>query len=144
MKYRRSQRGVAVVELALVIPMLMLLMLIVTELGRAVMQYNTLAKSVRDGARYLTMQLPGTKLTEARNLVVYGNTAGTGSPLVPGLTTTHVPDPTWQMAGALPEINTVTVRVSGFSFSPMMASAFGVSFGPFTFADIVVTMRSQV
>jgi len=144
MKYRRSQRGVAVVELALVIPMLVLLMLIVTELGRAVMQYNTLAKSVRDGARYLTMQLPGTKLTEARNLVVYGNTAGTGSPLVAGLTGAHVPNPTWQTAGALPEINTVTIRVSGFSFSPMMTSAFGLSFGPFTFADIVVTMRSQV
>lgn len=139
----RHQRGAAILELALVIPMLMMLMVIATDLGRAVMQYNTLAKSARDAARYLTFQLPGTKITEARNLLVYGNTTGSGEPLVPGLATSHVPTPTWQPGGSLPVITTVTVQVSGFTFTPMFASVFGLSFGTIPFSDIVVTMRSH-
>lgn len=144
MKRRHAQRGVAAVELALIIPLLILLMLVVTEMGRAIMQYNVLTKSVRDAARYLSVQVPGTKLAEAQNLVVYGNTSGTGTPILPGLTTANVPAPTWQAAGALPEITTVTVQVSGFTFVPMVATAFGVSLGPFTFSNIAATMRSHL
>lgn len=139
----RHQRGTAILELALVIPMLMMLMVIATDLGRAIMQYNTIAKSARDAARYLSIQLPGTRIAEARNLVVFGNPAGTGNPLVPGLAPSHVPTPTWQASGALPVITTVTVQVSGFTFTPMMASVFGLSFGTIPFSDIVVTMRSH-
>src|SRR5688500_11611226 len=101
---KRRQHGVALVEFALILPLLLLLTFITTEFGRAMYQYNTLAKSVRDSARYLSMQTPGTKMTEARNLVVYGNTAGTGTPLALGLTMAHVPNPTWQNAGTNPVI----------------------------------------
>ena len=144
MNQRKFQQGVAIVEFALVLPMLILLLLIVTELGRALMQYNTVAKSVRDAGRYLSIQLPNTKLTEAKNLVVYGNTAGTGSPLVTGLSTGLVPDPTWQPAGTDPIITTVTVQVSGYAFTPMVPSVFGMSLGPYTFAPIRATMRSHL
>lgn len=140
----RHQRGVALVEFALILPTLLILMFIVTELGRAVMQYNAVAKSVRDAARYLSIQLPGTKMAEARNLVVYGNTAGTGAPLVPGLSAGLVPDPTWQSAGAAPVITTVTVQVTGFTFVPMVGSAFGLSLGPYTYGTIRATMRSHL
>lgn len=141
---RHAQKGVAVVELALLLPTLLLMMFIVTELGRALMQYNTVVKSVRDAARYLSIQLPGTKQAEARNLVVYGNTGGTGSALVPGLTTTLVQDPVWQPAGADPVITTVTVEVSGYSFTPMVGSAFGIALGPFGYGPIRATMRSHL
>jgi Flp pilus assembly protein TadG len=143
MKSAKFQKGVAVVELALVLPTLLIMTFIVTEMGRAIMQYNALTKSVRDGTRYLTTQLPGQGITQARNLVVFGNTAGTGTAVVRGLATTHVPDPTWQLAGALPQINTVTLRVQGYAFTPMVGTVFGLSLGPYTFNDIVVTMRSH-
>jgi Flp pilus assembly protein TadG len=143
MKSAKFQKGVAVIELALVLPTLLIMTFLVTELGRAIMQYNALTKSVRDGARYLTTQTPGTGITQARNLVVHGNTAGTGTTVAPGLTNTNVPDPTWQLAGALPQINTVTLRVQGYAFRPMVGSVFGVGLGPYTFSDIVVTMRSH-
>jgi hypothetical protein len=140
---RKSQTGVAIVEFALILPTLLILTFIVTEVGRALMQYNTLAKSVREGVRYLSVQLPGSGVDQAKNLVVYGNTDGTGSPLVPGLTLSKVPTPTWQPAGAVPQITTVSIRVQGYSFQPMINGMFGLTIGPYTFSDIVATMRSQ-
>ena len=140
-------RGVALVEFALILPMLLLLTVITTEFGRAMYQYNTLTKSVRDAARYLSMQTPGTQITQARNLVVHGNLAGTGPVLAYGLNDSHVPDPTWQTAGADPIITTVTVQVSGYTFTPLFSSVLGQQFfsgGGITFSDIQATMRSHV
>lgn len=135
------QAGVAIVEFALVLPLLLVLTFVVTEYSRAMYQYNTLTKSVRDAARYLSTYNPGSQVTQARNLVIYGNPAGTGTPLALGLTSTNVPNPTWQLAGASPVINTVTVRVSNYTFTPIFASVFGLNFGAITFADITATMR---
>ena len=140
----KRQHGVALVEFALILPMLLLLTLITVEFGRAIWQYNTLAKSVRDTARYLSLQTPGTKIPEARNLLVYGNTAGTGAPLALGLNATHVPDPTWQTAGSNPVINTVTVRIEGYTFTSLFPSAFGIPLGAIEFSDVTATMRSYL
>lgn len=88
----RRQRGLAAVEFAIVVPVLLLLMLAVAEFGRALYQYNTLSKAVRDSARYYsTHAFVGTTTTEdpaaktyAISLVKYGNGSGTGTPLLPG------------------------------------------------------------
>lgn len=140
----KRQKGVALVEFALILPFLLLLSMITTEFGRAMYQYNTLTKSVRDAARYLSLQTPGTKIPEARNLLVYGNLAGTGTPLALGLTTSHVPDPTWQTAGTNPVINTVTVRIQGYTFNSLFPSVFGIPFGSVTFSNVTATMRSYL
>lgn len=140
----KKQKGVALVEFALILPFLLVLSIITFEFGRAIWQYNTLTKSVRDAARYLSLQTPGTKIAQARNLMVYGNLGGTGTPLAMGLSTSHVPDPTWQTAGTAPVINTVTVRISGYTFTPMFATAFGLPIGSMTYSDITATMRSYL
>jgi Flp pilus assembly protein TadG len=140
----RKQKGVALVEFALILPFLLVLSIITFEFGRAIWQYNTLTNSVRDAARYLSLQTPGTKIAQARNLMVYGNLGGTGTPLAMGLSTSHVPDPTWQTAGTAPVINTVTVRISGYTFTPMFATAFGLPIGSMTYSDITATMRSYL
>lgn len=137
-----KQKGAAMIELALILPLLLLLTFITTEFGRAVFQYNSIAKSVRDAVRYLSMQTPGTHMTEARNLIVYGNTAGAGTPLAPGLALSHVQLPTWQAAGTNPVINTVTVTVSGYTFQSLFVSVFGIPFGNFNYSDISATMRA--
>ena len=141
-----KQHGVALVEFALILPLLLILTFVTTEYSRALFQYNILTKSVRDAARYLSVYNPGdtTKFPIAKNLVVYGNPAGSGSPLVIGLTTSLVPNPVWQTAGTAPVINTVTIRVTGYVFTPLFASAFGVSFGNLAFADISATMRAPL
>jgi Flp pilus assembly protein TadG len=144
------ERGVALVELALALPLLILLTLIATEFGRAIFQYNTIAKSVRDAARYLSTQAPNTGSAAARNLVVYGTTAPSASatPLVPGLTLSNLPasTPAWKTTGTDPVINTVTITVTGFCFAPMIGNVFGLAFTTancgIPFSDISATMRA--
>ncbi|CAG4882903.1 Flp pilus assembly protein TadG [Georgfuchsia toluolica] len=141
------QRGTAIVEFALVLPLLLLLTMITTEFGRAIYQYNTIVKSVRQATRYLSLQTPTTKTTEAQNLVKFGNLTGTPSvPLVLGIDGTTVSiTPTWQLQGSDPVINTVTITVSGYKFRPLFASVFGVTFsdgnGDISFGNISATMR---
>jgi Flp pilus assembly protein TadG len=141
---RNRQRGVALVEFAFVLPLLLVLSLVSAELGRAVYRYNTTAKVVRDAVRYLSVQTPGTHVAEARNLIVYGNVAGTGPLLDSALTAANVPAPTWQTAGSDPLINTVTIRVSGYQFRPMITNMFGARFAVIPFNDISATMRSPI
>ncbi|WP_426393112.1 TadE/TadG family type IV pilus assembly protein [Variovorax sp. R-27] len=145
----RTQHGAALVELALITPLLLLLTFITTEFGRAMYEYNAVVKSTRDAVRYLSVQTPGTHVTEARNLIVYGNTAGTGAPLARGLSLSNVPAGsccTWQSAGANPIITTVTVRVSSYTFHSLFPSVIGVVFtdanGNIVFSDITATMRA--
>jgi Flp pilus assembly protein TadG len=142
---KKTQHGVALVEFALVLPVLLVLTFTVTEFGRAMYQYNTLTKSVRDAARYLSMQMPGTHIAEAKNLIVYGNTAGTGTPLARGLTLANVPNPTWQAtpsAGVPATIPTVRVSITNYTFIPMVAGVFGLNFGNVTYNNISATMRA--
>ncbi|QAU35964.1 pilus assembly protein [Janthinobacterium sp. 17J80-10] len=145
---KNRQRGAALVELALILPFLLLLSFITTEFGRAMYQYNTLAKSVRDAARYLSVQTPGTGATEAKNLVVYGNKAGTGTPLVIGLDVSKVIIPATQTAGSNPVINTVTVTISGYAFRPLFKNVFGMAFananGEIPYSNISATMRAPI
>lgn len=146
---KNNQKGVALVELALILPLLLLLTFITTEFGRAMFEYNAITKSTRDAVRYLSFQTPGAQVTEARNLIVYGNLGGTGTPLVRGLTLTNVPAATcctWQFAGSNPVINTVTVRVTDYTYRPLFSSVFGLAFGNangnITFSPITATMRA--
>lgn len=98
----RTSRGLATVEFAICAPVLLFLMLATAEVGRVLYQYNTLTKSVRDGARFAIVDAAidsgSTRIVnitpevrdQTRNLVVTGNTAGTGTPLLPGLTVDDV------------------------------------------------------
>ncbi len=145
MKARQS--GVAIVEFALILPLLLLLTMITTEFGRAIYQYNSIVKSLRGAARYLSIQTPNTRTDEAKKLVVFGNVAGTGPALVPGLAVANVATPTWQTTGADPLINTVTITVAGYKFRPLVTSVFGVTFsdvnGDIPYGDISASMRSS-
>ncbi len=141
---KRTQRGTAIVELALALPFLLLMTFIVTEFGRAVYQYDIVTKSVRDAARYLSVQTPGTHVSEAQNLVVYGNTVGGGTPLALGLSTSQVSVSWPSPSGTNPAISTVVVQVSGYSFQSILNSAFGLPFGTVPFSTIQARMRSHV
>jgi Flp pilus assembly protein TadG len=92
---RSVERGVAMVEFTVVLPLVLALILGVTEIGRAMIRYNALTKAVQDGARYAaSLALRGTTGTvnvdpqleaDVRNLVAFGNTAGSGNPVIDGL-----------------------------------------------------------
>lgn len=143
---KNRQRGVALVEFAFVLPLLLVLSLLATELGRAVYRYNTTAKAVRDAVRYLSVQTMNTHQSEARNLIIYGNVGGTGPMLDSALTAANIPDinMVWATSGSDPVINTVTIQVSGYQFRPMVANMFGARFATVTFSNISATMRSPI
>lgn len=111
----RKQRGLAAIEATVVLPFLLLVFLATAEIGRMAMQYNTLNKQHRTAARYLSQNAEGGIVTTAvitatRNLVLYGNKAGTGALLVPGMTAAMV---------SVTAVNSTTVQVtSAFQYQP--------------------------
>ena len=48
----RHERGDGLVEFALILPVLMLVIMAIVDLGRAVYAYNVVANCAREGARY--------------------------------------------------------------------------------------------
>lgn len=144
--HTRNQKGVAAVEFGILLVPLVILAFGITEFGRAMYQYNTLAKGTRDAARYLSMKSSDDKAAKsaAQCLVLYGKTACGGDPLISGFTdTTKV----IIKNSALQEIpggglaNLVTVEVVGFQFKTLVSFvvsdiAFGsigtTMFGPLT------------
>lgn len=120
----RRQRGVATIEFAICAPVLFLLMLATAEFGRAMFQYNTLVKAVRDGARYIAtnaavgttrvVNITTVRRNETRNLVVTGNIGGTGTVLLPGLTANNV---------TVTDVGNGFVRVSAtYTYAPMIGA----------------------
>jgi Flp pilus assembly protein TadG len=96
---KQKQRGIAMVEFVIAAPVVLFVALAVTEIGHALLQYNSLTQSLRDGARQLantaakgstrTVDPSAAELIEVGNLIAYGSkTAGT--PLLPGLTAGNV------------------------------------------------------
>lgn len=92
-RFRSDERGVQLLELAIVLPIMLVLFGAVAEFGRYFYEYTTVAKAARVGARYLASKSVESGVSyqaNAKNLVVYGNIGGTGSPVLPGLTTANV------------------------------------------------------
>ena len=92
-RFRRNEKGVQLVELAIVLPILILLFASLAEFGRYFYEYTTAAKAARAGARYLASKSVTSSTNwaaVAKNIVVYGNEAGTGKPVLPGLTVSNV------------------------------------------------------
>ena len=91
----RDRQGTAVLETAIILPILVLLLFGLMEMGRALQQHHVLAKSVRDAARYLArvpLACPAggdpnwaAVRSTAQHLAATGQLSG-GQPLVAGWT----------------------------------------------------------
>ena len=140
-------RGLATVEFVVTAPFILLLLLAGAELGRAFVQYGVLAQSVRNAARFVSehaingttgrIGLSGTVVTQATNLAVYGNVAGSGNAKLEGCCNVTVID-----AGS------DNIRVTAtYPYVPMIGAVLpGFGFGggiPLEFSmRIAVTMRA--
>jgi Flp pilus assembly protein TadG len=139
----RKMRGVAAVELAVLLVPLVIITFGMAELGRAFYYYNGAVKSVRSASRYLSMQERGAGEAAARCLAVYGIAAAGSAgacagddPVVPGLETGMV-DITYEPAVATgystSTIDLVTVTISGLPFQAVTSFPVEVAaFGPIT------------
>lgn len=130
-----AQRGLAAVEMALIMPVFLLLMLGTAELGRACYQYNTLVNAAREGARYISARarngggvvaMDPDDITAAANLIVSGTPADGGTPIMSGLEVGQV-----TIVESPADYITVTVA---FDYQPVLvtipASPFGDDIDP--------------
>ncbi len=125
-KRAQEQRGAAMVEFAISLPLLLLLLFAMGEFGRMLYQYNSLLQANRDAVRYVSGKAWNSTLgsvvlsaqlqTETKNLAVYGRPVvpSGSSPLVSGLTTGNV---------QVTAVGTTHVQVrTSYSFVPILGS----------------------
>ena len=111
-RFRSDERGVQLLEVAIVIPILLVLFGAVAEFGRYFYEYTTAAKAARVGARFLANKSVTSGVdyaTPAKNLVVYGNVAGTGTPVLSGLAPANVDIQYIGGPSGLPELVKVSI-----------------------------------
>ena len=119
-RFIRRERGTQLVELALVLPIVMLLFAATAEFGYFFHTYTTLAKATRAGARHLiSRSLDTTEKSKAKNMVVYGDpSAGcTGKPVIRNLSCSNVTISNTVVSG---QPDTVTVTITGFKYQPLI------------------------
>jgi Flp pilus assembly protein TadG len=143
-------RGVAAVELALVLVPLLVMLFGVTEIGRAIYTYNTMVKTVRDAARHLSQSGPGDPLiiAEAGCLAVHGTPDCSGAALASGLSTSQVsvcdavlcPATHASQSTGLGAVNLVTVGITGYAWSSVVQWVVP----DMRFNTISVTLRAQL
>jgi Flp pilus assembly protein TadG len=115
--FSRSEEGVQLAELAIVLPIFLLLFAATAEFGRFFYAYSTLSKASRAGARYLvSAPIDGSDDAKAKKLVAYGNEAGTGNPVITDFQTTNV---TITRTNLGADARTVKVAVTGFKYKPL-------------------------
>ena len=117
-----GEHGQSLLEFAITLPILLLLAAGTIEFGRAFYQYNTLSKAVREAARYMASKpYNSTERTNAARIAVYGNVTGTGTPILPGLTTSKIV--VTPRAGGTSETDPphwVKVAVTNYTFQSMV------------------------
>lgn len=150
MNHTSRQQGVALIEFALTLGVLLTMVFGITEFGRAIYEYDTLAKAARDATRHLSTKAPGdaVAIADATCLAVYGNPSCSGTPLAPGLTTAMVSvcdaascAPTHQAQGSAPVINLVTLTIGGPNQPYTFHSAVPFVVPDIPFGAISVTMK---
>ena len=119
--FRRSERGAALAEFAVLVPFLIVMLAAVGELGRFFEEYSALAKGTRAASRYLSSvpYSPAAK-TAAKNIVICGKTTdcSDNEKVVSGILPTDVEvTETYPPAGIEP--TTVTVSVTTYSYRPI-------------------------
>jgi hypothetical protein len=112
-RFRRDEQGVQLLELAIVLPIMVLLFAATAEFGRYFYEYSTAAKGARLGARYLASKSATSTAQDweaiAKNIVVYGNAAGDGDPILPGMTAANVDVQYTGPASGVPELVKVSI-----------------------------------
>lgn len=119
-RFLKQERGTQLVELAIVLPVFIVLMAGAAEFGRFFYTYSALTNAVRAGARHACKWQRNASWTfpETSKMVVYGDYSSTaGGPILPGLTTSNV---VVQANGpSVNNIDSVTVKIINYQYTPL-------------------------
>jgi Flp pilus assembly protein TadG len=115
----RDEAGTQLVELAIALPIFIVLFALTAEFARYFHAYSTLTNSLRGAARYATKMTTeeGDFVTGTRRLAVYGDLYSTAKgPILPDLSEGHI-----QVERFTPWENTSTIRVRvvGYKYTPV-------------------------
>jgi hypothetical protein len=119
-RFVKKERGTQLVELAIVLPVMLMLFASVAEFSQFFYQYTTLTNAVRGGARHACKWEKNASWTvpETSRMVVYGDFSDTSKgPILPGLSTSNV-----QIDANGPSVNridSVTVRIVNYKYKPL-------------------------
>ena len=132
-KRPQAQRGLAMVEMVITLPLLLLLLFAIGEFGRLLFQYNSLLQGSRDAGRFVAGQawnatlgqldLNATLQSQTKSVAVFGTPTNPNGnpPAVPNLTTGNV---------TVAAVGTDHVRVSiTYTFQPVIGAALPGFFG---------------
>ena len=144
---RRLQRGLAMVELVMTAPILLLLLFGTVVFGEWLIQYSILNDAVRDAARYVAGAASNgtdgtliqgaawtTLVNQGKNLAVYGNVNGIGTAKLPGLTVANI-----SVAEDTANFN-ITVSTTGYTYQ----SLFGASMPSFLGGTIATNFTLSI
>jgi hypothetical protein len=107
------------VEFAIALPVMLMMLAGLAEFGRFFYTYTTLTSAVRAGARHACKWERNASWTfpETSNMVVYGDFGGSGTAILPGLTTANV---VVQANGpSVYNIDSVTVKIVNYKYKPL-------------------------
>jgi len=81
----KHQQGASILEFTIVIPVLLMFILLVSEVGIMFYTMNALTKTTQDAARYMSESKSEFTIRKpiAESLVKYGNVTSTAPPLLP-------------------------------------------------------------
>lgn len=119
-RFWRKERGAQLVELAIVMPIMLVLLGAAAEFGRFFYYYSTLENACRAGARHAAKWgiNESWEFPETSRMVVYGDFSDTSQgPILPGLSTSNV-----KLTANGPSANTidsVTVRIINYQYQPI-------------------------
>lgn len=121
-RFRRNEQGVQLIEVALVLPILLILLVAAAEFGRYFYVYSTLSRATRTAVRYVATNsfksADNRDNVEAINLALCGNTTtcSSGTEILSGLTAGHFQ--ILAQGGTRYFPNTVTVQVN-YTYTPL-------------------------
>ena len=135
------------VELVMTAPIVLLLLFGTVVFGEWLIQYSILNDAVRDAARYVAGAASNgtdgtliqgaawtTLVNQGKNLAVYGNVNGIGTPKLPGLTVANI-----SVAEDTANFN-ITVSTTGYTYQ----SLFGASMPSFSGGTIATNFALSI
>jgi hypothetical protein len=119
-RFLKKEHGTQILELAIALPVMLMMLGAVGEFGRFFYTYSALENAVRAGARHACKWERNASWTvpETTRMVVYGDFSDTSNgPILPGLTTSNVV--VTANGPSVNRIDSVTVSIVNYQYTPL-------------------------